>query len=1158
MPSKAVVAALLIGVGGMLGCAGERPQMLRATVRGGGPVIKYDLRHKPLPEVPMPNDSATILDDSSPTGRRVNVSFEAATEVERRMRRRANTLPGFGIAMPLTVSFDAPLDYEDLRERHVGNKDPGDDGVLLLRLGPGEACAEGRLEGRLHPVDVGHGHYPLVLERPCQYHFHPWEGDYNCQPKLCNDGDDIRTDASNIVFDTVEEDTNGNGVLDPYEDTDFDGHLDRPNTFSGEDHGNAAADDLITFYEKQTNTLVLWPIVPLLEGTSYAVVLTKNLKGADGAPVESPFDGIAAPPQAPELAQIEELLPCYDLGLDDVAFAWKFTTAVPSRELVAVRAGLYGHGPMAFLGEGTPPEELRPYVMRDADDEGNLPDEPYTLPMKMLKPLLVPLTGALLETPKAGEQLAADTVDSVEYWIYGEYASPDLRVDRDGRATPLHPDDDDEIWELDVDEGEAVWAPGKVPFLCGIPQTTEEHKPPFPVVLYAHGYSGATFEILGFAGRYAQKGYALCAIEAPGHGLIIPESDYYIFELLKPLVKAAGLETFFNEYYGGRARDLDNSGVLGQLDQGTDFLVADVFHTRDNLRQLALDLMQLVRVLRSADGVRTMNADTDGDGEDDLLCDFDGDGVPDIGGWADEDGDGVKDPGEPDNPFYMWGQSLGGIASTIMAAVEPAIRAAAPSSGGGMLTMVGTRSINPGVPEAAYLPMMGPFIAFRNVLDSEGEPTGEVMVRHLVANANSPGRYTFHVSEEMLPGDRLIVRNLKTGKEVRGFVPDEPRPFRIGIGADALRPGEKREILGLTDEDNGPVEVTGDLALALGDPLEVIVLDGWDGPVKERIDTVNEEFTFQGATFVEGSPLVAIGEGLGYPRNSPDLRRLLGLAQMILEPGDPITYAPHIKLLPFDFPYETGLVKETRESGRLTSFVLYHSAGDADVPVSTGLNIVRAAGILDFQNGDPAYGKSHAEVLIDHHITEGVERIMRYTQRKETAVYCPPAPESEWRCPAVRPGEEDRYRAFFDEDGKCPADHGDCEGGCPDDEVCFYDAICVPCDPKCAAIADFPLEGVHFDIDDSDDGTDRMILPEYNLDPPLRLKIEAESGVYGLRLPYLNREGSHGVPPSIPERAFDINGFTVNQILSFFANDGKRLDDDPCLIDGSCDFAPWH
>jgi len=50
--------------------------------------------------------------------------------------------------------------------------------------------------------------------------------------------------------------------------------------------------------------------------------------------------------------------------------------------------------------------------------------------------------------------------------------------------------------------------------------------------------------------------------------------------------------------------------------------------------------------------------------------------------------------------------------------------------------------------------------------------------------------------------------------------------------------------------------------------------------------------------------------------------------------------------------------------------------------------------------------------------------------------------------------------------------------------------------------------------------------------------------------------GSHGVEPSNPTRAFNINNFVENQIIRYMSTDGFELSDDPCLESNSCDWMP--
>src|SRR5262245_23171659 len=65
------------------GCdgGGERGPGLAATPDGPGPRIVWDLYAKPVAELPFPNDVATQVSETSPTGRRLNLSTDAPTRL---------------------------------------------------------------------------------------------------------------------------------------------------------------------------------------------------------------------------------------------------------------------------------------------------------------------------------------------------------------------------------------------------------------------------------------------------------------------------------------------------------------------------------------------------------------------------------------------------------------------------------------------------------------------------------------------------------------------------------------------------------------------------------------------------------------------------------------------------------------------------------------------------------------------------------------------------------------------------------------------------------------------------------------------------------------------------------------------------------------------
>src|SRR5512140_2454375 len=89
------------------------PEGLKRAEAGPGPVVKFDVFHKPLPEIPLPNDFATRFDPGSPTRLRLNASILAApTRWEQATRRELDKLSGWGTLAPISVSFTEPLDVE--------------------------------------------------------------------------------------------------------------------------------------------------------------------------------------------------------------------------------------------------------------------------------------------------------------------------------------------------------------------------------------------------------------------------------------------------------------------------------------------------------------------------------------------------------------------------------------------------------------------------------------------------------------------------------------------------------------------------------------------------------------------------------------------------------------------------------------------------------------------------------------------------------------------------------------------------------------------------------------------------------------------------------------------------------------------------------------
>jgi hypothetical protein len=812
-------------------CQMGAPEGLRLTPPGEGPAVVHDINHKPLPEIPFPNDIATRADASALTGRRINASMIAPTGLERSVRKKLDRLDGFGTLQPITVSFDAPLDIDELLARQRDNLDFADDAVYLIDISPDSPTYA-------QPVllDIGRGNYPLTLKRSGRYF-----------------PSDPRAAATNLLFDTIDEDLNGNGLLDPGEDTDDDGVLDRPNVWPP---GADPKDGLMTFYESETDTLILRPVVPLREQTTYAVVLTDRLLGRHGQPVRSPFEWIHHLNQAHDLNRLHDVFAIWrskglELSVDQLAFAWSFSTQSVTAELVAVREGYNGVGPLAWLAD-----EFSVHVTPLKSKSPDQPPPYYLIEAESLMNVFEKVGPSILGDNMNIAGPILDSFGHVEYFASGSFASADFMRTGPNGLDPANMHS--ENFDLDLKAGTAAHSRNKLRFVLAVPKITAEHQPPFPVAIYCHSYSSLRAEALAFAGYLAKQGIASVGIDAWGHG--IPADDD-LADIIITTGGAFGFEPFAAELLEDRARDVNGDG---SNDSGADYWTAYGFHTRDVVRQTVADHFQLVRVLKSFDGKRTWDLDQNGDGELDLAGDFNGDGLVDLGG--------------AEVPYFAWGQSGGGITSAVLSPLEPAIIAAAPTAGGGGMSDVGLRTMLGNVRNAVMLRTMGPLVV--------GERTGNDTLRVSILASLGTDTPTLPIAtvEGLRPGDRVTVTNLDKDEAHMVHVREGPR-FRVSMEADA------------------------------GDHFEVAFHDP-DGQLIARLSTWQEDVFFYRndlVTFAAGDALRSPAEGFGLARCTPSLRRMVGLLQMILEPADPANMASHYFLDPLDIRPEGRVVTNLLE-----------------------------------------------------------------------------------------------------------------------------------------------------------------------------------------------------------------------------------------------------
>ena len=1044
----AALTAALLAVGAA-GCLDEAPHGLKMTPSGPGARVRYDLGARPLPAIPLPNDAATWPDPTSRTGLRVNASLVAPTTIETQARARFSQMEGWGTFAPIAVAFDvdhadpeyagydgAALDIENLKRRHQGDDyDFADDAVYVVDL----------VTGVPHVLDVGNGNFSYVLKKLDKY----W-------------ANDTRASERNLLFDTIDETHGGQATsYAPSLDTDFDGVLDQPNLDqrgvcpdpdpvcddpeSGDAYNAAeclekrrtrdrcVADHLMYFYERETDTLLMRPLIPLDEMTRYAVVLTDRLIDGKGHPVKSPFEQVYHATQRGTAERVAEILDDGNLasyfgdiagtGLDHVAFVWSFTTQPTVDDMKRLRDGLYGQGPFARWATEYPAAMeawrsvgLTPELVHGANDlpgwqtspsgvERGCPEKSKNMYIVSYEGIRDKMRQLLTEGFDVGAgpdlELLLRRFESIDYMMVGSYQTPFLL-----EGGP-HSTDPNAAFNLDYATGEGEVQNDTVQFWLVVPKATAAHQQPFDVNIYGHGYTGNFVEMLLYAGNMAELGLATVGINAPFHGITFDEEGTKV--AARSILSGACYGPFYDAVTQGRTRDLNNDGYE---DSGGDFWSSYLFHTRDGVRQAILDHIQLVRILRqfgqTADGSLCRDngdkatpvkaCDTNGDGKADLLGDFDNDGVADVGG--------------PNARYGTWGESLGGILSGIHGAIDAYVTAAVPGSGGGGLSDIGIRSFQGGVIEAVLLRIWGPLMVTvpansRKTCTAASKDKDrctvcvddQLSLRWVLPDVNGTGEVEIDCLEpEEIAETTVLVRNL-ANHEVRCARLDDKQRFRVGLPASTGDPIS----VSFWDGKDSVASYEGCSILpgtGLRKAIELWGRGRFGSGSVNGAGTASCDFEtcsgFQGAFYGVGTPLTSPGHGFGEIRQTPALRRFMLLAQSALEPGDPVSFAPFYALKPMTDPYGALIAPH--------ALLTLDTIGDMNVPLNSGIAFARASGALPFFRPDqallyPQYldyatpaelyqelgGRTPNQELIDRHVIEGITAMARHAAGPECA-----------------------------------------------------------------------------------------------------------------------------------------------------------------------------
>ena len=284
----------------------------------------------------------------------------------------------------------------------------------------------------------------------------------------------------------------------------------------------------VSHYEVETNTLILRPTIPFTAGHRYAILLTRDILGAT-PPADAPESGprpirspFAYKAHAAQAHLVADALALSDLTSEDLAFGWAFTVGDPEKPLLDLRDGLYGTGRFAPLATDFPP------TLGDIRDTGIKHDAngvDYPLDARDHRYVLQgDYLNAILSVVLGISGGFSVAFDHVDYVAFGSMPSPDVRLGPNKTFAPS-----------------ASTTPTDVPWLIAVPKTTARFAPPFPVVFYFHGTGSSRFEFLALANNLARQGIATVAYDQIGHGPIVPD--------IKSLLAGQGLDPGQIEFF---------------------------------------------------------------------------------------------------------------------------------------------------------------------------------------------------------------------------------------------------------------------------------------------------------------------------------------------------------------------------------------------------------------------------------------------------------------------------------------------------------------------------------------------------------------------------------------------------------------------------------
>ena len=144
-----------------------------------------------------------------------------------------------------------------------------------------------------------------------------------------------------------------------------------------------------------------------------------------------------------------------------------------------------------------------------------------------------------------------------------------------------------------------------IPLFVTVPNAASTHTKPvagWPVVVFQHGITGNRTQAAAIAGTYASQGFVVAAIDLALHGVTDP---------LNPLFQDGAERTFDLDLVDNSTGATGPDGIIDP--SGSYFInLSSLLTSRDNLRQSAIDIIQLVSALPGLDLDGDASPDIDG------------------------------------------------------------------------------------------------------------------------------------------------------------------------------------------------------------------------------------------------------------------------------------------------------------------------------------------------------------------------------------------------------------------------------------------------------------------------------------------------------------------------------------------------------------------